>query len=74
LFKALGKDIILVVPASCTTVIQGPYPYISVSVPLQNTLFEAGGATASGIVAALKVRALGDVTVVCWAGDEELWI
>ncbi|MEM3549994.1 MAG: pyruvate synthase subunit PorB [Candidatus Bathyarchaeia archaeon] len=69
LFKALGNKIILVVPASCTTVIQGPYPYTSVSVPLQNTLFEAGGATASGIVAALNVRGLEDVNVVCWAGD-----
>jgi len=69
LFKALGNKVILVVPACCTTVIQGPYPYTSFAVPLQNMLFEATGATCSGIVAALKVRGLEDITVVGWAGD-----
>jgi pyruvate ferredoxin oxidoreductase beta subunit len=69
LFKALGKKMILVVPACCTTVIQGPYPYTSFAVPLQNILFESTGAAASGIEAALRVRKLDDVTVVGWAGD-----
>jgi pyruvate ferredoxin oxidoreductase beta subunit len=32
-------------------------------------LFEATGATCSGIVAALKMRGLEDITVVGWAGD-----
>jgi pyruvate ferredoxin oxidoreductase beta subunit len=59
----------MVVPACCTTVIQGPYPYTSSSVPLQNILFESTGAAASGIVAALKARKLQDITVVGWAGD-----
>jgi pyruvate ferredoxin oxidoreductase beta subunit len=69
LFKALGNKVFLVVPACCTTVIQGPYPYTSFAVPLQNMLFEATGATCSGIVAALKMRGLEDITVVGWAGD-----
>jgi len=69
LFKALGNKIILVVPACCTTVIQGPYPYTSSAVPLQNILFESTGAAASGIVAALRQRKQEDVTVVGWAGD-----
>lgn len=69
LFKALGNKIFLVVPACCTTVIQGPYPFTSFAVPLQNMLFEATGATASGIVAALRIRGLEDITVVGWAGD-----
>jgi len=69
LLKALGKKIILVVPACCTTVIQGPYPYTSSAVPLQNILFESTGAAASGISAALKQRKLEDITVVGWAGD-----
>jgi len=69
LFKALGNKVFLVVPACCTTVIQGPYPYTSFAVPLQNMLFEATGATCSGIVAALKIRGLEDITVVGWAGD-----
>lgn len=69
LFKALGNKLFLVVPACCTTVIQGPYPYTSFAVPLQNILFEATGATASGIAAALRIRGLEDITVVGWAGD-----
>jgi pyruvate ferredoxin oxidoreductase beta subunit len=69
LFKALGNKVILVVPACCTTVIQGPYPYTSVNVPLQNILFESTAAAASGIVAALRQRNLEDITVVGWAGD-----
>jgi pyruvate ferredoxin oxidoreductase beta subunit len=69
LFKALGNKIIMAVPACCTTVIQGPYPYTSSAVPLQNVLFESTAAAASGIVAALKKRNLEDITVVGWAGD-----
>ena len=69
LFKALGKNVILVVPACCTSIIQGPYPYTSVNVPLQNILFESTAAAASGIVAALRQRKLKNITVVGWAGD-----
>jgi pyruvate/2-oxoacid:ferredoxin oxidoreductase beta subunit len=69
LFKALGNKIIMVVPACCTTVIQGSYPYTSSAVPLQNILFESTGAAASGIVAALRQRKMEDITVVGWAGD-----
>lgn len=69
LLKALGNKVILVVPACCTTVIQGPYPYTSFAVPLQNMLFEATAAAASGIVAALRQRNLEDRVVVGWAGD-----
>ncbi|MCD6445423.1 pyruvate synthase subunit beta [Candidatus Bathyarchaeota archaeon] len=69
LFKALGNKVILVVPACCTSVIPGPFPHTSFAVPVQNILFEATGATASGVVAALKQRGIKDVTVVGWAGD-----
>lgn len=69
LFKALGNKVFLVVPACCTTVIQGPYPFTSFGVPLQNILFESTGAAASGVVAALRQRKINDVTVVGWAGD-----
>lgn len=69
LFKALGNKVVLVVPACCTTIIQGSYPYTSFAVPLQNILFESAGAAASGIVAALRQRKIEDTTVVAWAGD-----
>jgi pyruvate ferredoxin oxidoreductase beta subunit len=69
LLKALGNKVILMVPACCTTVIQGPYPSTSFAVPLQNILFESAAAASSGVVAALKQRKIDDVTVVSWAGD-----
>jgi len=69
LFKALGNKVIMVVPACCSSVIPGPYPYTSFAVPVQNMLFEATGAVASGVVAALRQRGIKDVTVVGWAGD-----
>lgn len=69
LFKALGNKVFLVVPACCTTVIQGPFPFTSFRVPLQNILFESTGAAASGVVAALRQRKMNDITVVGWAGD-----
>jgi pyruvate ferredoxin oxidoreductase beta subunit len=69
LFKALGNKVFLVVPACCTTVIQGPYPYTSSAVPLQNILFESTAAASSGIVAALRQLKRDDITVVGWAGD-----
>ena len=69
LYKALGNKVMMMVPACCTPVIQGPYPYTSFAVPLQNILFESAAAAASGVVAALKQRKINDVTVVSWAGD-----
>lgn len=69
LFKALGRKVILVIPACCSSVIPGTFPYTSFAVPVQNMLFETTGATASGVVAALRRRRIKDVTVVGWAGD-----
>jgi pyruvate ferredoxin oxidoreductase beta subunit len=69
LFKALGRKVILVIPACCSSVIPGAFPYTSFAVPVQNMLFETTGATASGVVAALRRRRVKDVTVVGWAGD-----
>jgi len=50
-------------------VIQGPYPYTSSAVPIQNILFESTAAAASGIVAAMHQRKMEGITVVGWAGD-----
>jgi len=67
--KALGKSVILVVPASCTSIIQGPYPKTSVKFPLINVIFASSAATASGIAAALEILGKKGVHVVCWSGD-----
>jgi pyruvate ferredoxin oxidoreductase beta subunit/2-oxoisovalerate ferredoxin oxidoreductase beta subunit len=67
--NALGSNTILVVPACCWSVINGPFPYSNLSVPLMHCAFESVGATASGIRAALDRRGKQDTTVLGWAGD-----
>jgi len=66
--KALEGKFVLVVPASCTTVIQGIYPATPSRVPLLNIAFAASASAASGLRAALRIRGL-KVPVVVWAGD-----
>jgi pyruvate ferredoxin oxidoreductase beta subunit len=68
--KALGRDTILTVPASCLTVLHGLYHKTSVNLNVIHTTFETTAASASGIVAALEVMGLDDkITVVGFAGD-----
>ncbi len=67
--KALGNNVILDLPACCWSVIDGPFPYSSVGVPLLHMAFETAASTASGIRAALKVLGKEDTKVVAWAGD-----
>ncbi|MBU4176074.1 MAG: pyruvate synthase subunit beta [Actinobacteria bacterium] len=73
-FKALGSNTILLVVASCTSVLQGSYPHSAINLPLMNAAFATGGATASGVVAGIKALVKrGELeeepTVLMWAGD-----
>ena len=68
-FKALGKNSIMVVPACCTAVIESLHPNTSFDIPTMNIAFEAAAAGASGVEAALRQQGKGDTTVVAWAGD-----
>ena len=73
-FKALGKNTILVVVASCTSVLQGSYPHSSINLPLMNVAFATGGASASGVSAGIKaLKKRGEIdeepNVLVWAGD-----
>ncbi|MDD5680065.1 MAG: 3-methyl-2-oxobutanoate dehydrogenase subunit beta [Candidatus Omnitrophica bacterium] len=67
--KALGKETIVVIPACCWSVIDGPFPYSSAGVPVFHTAFETAASTASGIRAALDIKEISDVSVLAWAGD-----
>jgi len=67
--KALGENTVLIIVASCWSIIAGPFPYSAVRVPLLHSAFATGGAVASGVKAALEVRGLEDTTVMTWAGD-----
>jgi pyruvate ferredoxin oxidoreductase beta subunit/2-oxoisovalerate ferredoxin oxidoreductase beta subunit len=67
--KALGKNIVMVIPASCASIIVGPYPHSAVDVPVLHTAFATAGAAASGVRAALDMKGDTETTVVSWAGD-----
>jgi pyruvate ferredoxin oxidoreductase beta subunit len=68
-YKALGKNSIMVVPACCTAVIESLHPNTSLDIPTMNIAFEAAAAGASGVSAALRQLGKEDTTVVAWAGD-----
>jgi pyruvate ferredoxin oxidoreductase beta subunit/2-oxoisovalerate ferredoxin oxidoreductase beta subunit len=67
--KALGRRTIITMPACCWAVIDGPYPYSAVGVPLLHTTFETTAISACGIRAGLDVQGKEGITVVGWAGD-----
>jgi len=66
--KAAGPETVLVVPACCTSVIQGIYPQTAMNIPVYNVAFAAAAACASGMTAAFE--AAGKKTnVIVYAGD-----
>ncbi len=67
--KALGSNTVVVIPACCWSIIAGPFPQTSLSVPLFHTAFETAAAVASGIKATLDIKGQKDTTVLAWAGD-----
>jgi len=67
--KVFGRDTILTIPACCWAVIDGPFPYTAVGVPLFHTAFETAAIMASGIKAGLEVQGKTSTNVIAWAGD-----
>ena len=72
--KVYGNKTIFTIPACCSTIIAGPWPYSAFNAPLFHTAFETTGAVIGGIEAALKakgykVKGEDGVMVVGWAGD-----
>jgi len=66
--KAAGPDTVLVVPACCTSVIQGIYPNTAINIPVYNVAFATAAASASGMSEAF--RSQGKKTnVIVYAGD-----
>jgi pyruvate ferredoxin oxidoreductase beta subunit len=66
--KAAGSDTVLVVPACCTSVIQGIYPNTAMNVPVYNIAFAAAAACASGMSNAFR-QAGKKTNVIVYAGD-----
>jgi len=67
--RILGERTIMVIPASCSAIIQGGYPDTSFTIPVVDSAFASGAAVASGIASALRIRGIENVNVVVWAGD-----
>jgi pyruvate/2-oxoacid:ferredoxin oxidoreductase beta subunit len=63
------SKIVLVIPASCWTIIAGVWPVNAFGVAVHLTPFASAAAEASGIKAALRLRGDPDATVVVWGGD-----
>jgi pyruvate/2-oxoacid:ferredoxin oxidoreductase beta subunit len=63
------RKIVLVIPASCWTIIAGAWPVSAFGVSVYLTPFASAAAEASGIKAALRHRGVGDTHVVVWGGD-----
>ena len=66
--KAAGSDSVLVVPACCTSVLQGIYPNTAIDVPVYNVAFAAAAACASGMREAFKTSGK-KTNVIVYAGD-----
>jgi len=65
---ALGPEAIIVIPASCTSVYSGLFPFSALKVPVVHTPFASAAATASGIARMLRRQNRPGV-VTCWGGD-----
>ncbi|MHA2092767.1 MAG: thiamine pyrophosphate-dependent enzyme [Candidatus Kariarchaeaceae archaeon] len=65
---ALDNNAIVVVPACCTSVIQGAGEGYGMNVPIFNTAFAAAPCVASGISRKIKLDGK-DTHVIVWAGD-----
>jgi pyruvate/2-oxoacid:ferredoxin oxidoreductase beta subunit len=66
---APGTKTVLVIPASCWTIITGVWPVSAFRVAVHLTPFASAAAEAAGIKAALRLQGDEDTTVVVWAGD-----
>jgi len=67
--KALGKNTIVVIPACCWAIIDGPNPCSVNGVPVMHTAFETAAIAATGVKHGLIRQGKGDTTVMAWAGD-----
>ena len=69
LSSILGEKTVYVLPASCFSIISGPYPLNELRGTIVHTMFAAAPATATGVRAALDRQGKEDATVAVLAGD-----
>ena len=64
-----NSKVVLVIPASCWTIVAGVWPVNAFGIPVLLTPFASSAPEASAIKAALRLRGRDDTTVVVWGGD-----
>ena len=69
LTRALGPDIVVVITASCWSIIAGSPPLSVLNCPILHCPFPSAGAVGSGVKRGLALKGNGDTTVVVLAGD-----
>lgn len=69
LSSILDENTVYVLPASCFSIISGPYPLAELKANVVHTVFAASSATATGVRAALDRQGKKDTTVAILAGD-----
>jgi pyruvate/2-oxoacid:ferredoxin oxidoreductase beta subunit len=63
------SKLVLVIPASCWTIIAGIWPVNAFDIPVFLTPFASAAPEASAIKAGLRLQGRADTTVVVWGGD-----
>jgi pyruvate/2-oxoacid:ferredoxin oxidoreductase beta subunit len=69
LTRALGPDLVVVLTASCWSIIAGMPPLSALKCPILHCPFPSAGAVGSGVKRGLELKGQGDTTVVVLAGD-----
>ena len=67
--KALGENTVVVIPACCLGVLNGPYPFSAVKVPVLNVAFATAAISGASIRAAFDMQGQKESNVLVWAGD-----
>jgi len=67
--KTLGPETVIIFPACCWAVIDGPFPYSTTRVPVLQVAFETAAISAGAVRAGLDATGKKDINVVAWAGD-----
>ena len=67
--KVLGENTVIVMPASCWSIIAGPLPTTALQVPLLHVPFAVSAAVASGVKNAFDSEGKDNINVIVWAGD-----
>ena len=67
--KGMGPNTIIALTTGCWAVIDGPFPYTAVKVPLLHGAFGTAASMARGLRAALDVQGREDVQILAWGGD-----